>query len=197
MVDGPYREDTTTLELLVTEPGSAGKRRYELTARTLRREWLDRPDRTRSIALADVTKVELAAFDGTTVCTLRTKDGAKLELSSGFDPMPPGSERARLFATMLEALHERTVTASPNATFVTGSWTVIVGLVVSMSIGLGALAWLASDAAARATVKFELACVCAGLAVLVALPIAIVRLRPRPYDPRRIPRLYDPVMQRR
>jgi hypothetical protein len=198
VADAPYREDTLpTLELRVMEPGSAGEKRYELTAGTLRREWLDRPERTKSIALADVTKVELAALGGTTVCTLRARDGSKLELSSGFDPMPPGSERERLFVTMLEALNERTAAASPDAIFVRGSWTVIAGLVVSILIGLGALAWLASDAVMRTTLKFELACACAGLAVFVALPIAIVRARPKPYDPRKVPRVYDPVEPRR
>src|SRR5690348_11482238 len=143
MADAPYRkDDLPTLELLVTQPGNAGQKRYELTAETFRREWLGRPERTRSIALAAVTRVELAALGGTTVCTLRAKDGAKLELSSGFDPMPRGSERERSFVTMLEALNERTAMANPNATFVAGSWTVIAGLVVFILLGLGALAWL-------------------------------------------------------
>jgi hypothetical protein len=198
MADAPYREDALpTLELLVAEPGKAGQRRYELTAHTLRREWPDRPERTKSITLADVTKVELAALGGTTICTLQAKDGSKLELSSGFDPMPPGSERERLFVTMLEALNERVAIASPHAMFVQGSWTVIGGLIISVLIGLGALAWLANDAVMRTTLKFEIACVCAGIAVLVALPIAIVRARPKPYDPRKVPRVYDPVKQRR
>lgn len=185
-----YRDTLPELEL--TLDISTGLRvRYRLTARELVAESEGKATGTKAITLADVTRVELATLGGTTICTVSTTT-TKIAVSSGMEPMAKGSEREIAFYGLLEALNERVAQASPSAAFVAGSWTVVGGFIVITAIGVALVAWM-SQTSLRETWKFTVALVAAAFACLVAVPIAIVRGRPRPYDPRKIPRVYDPL----
>jgi hypothetical protein len=193
MSDAPYRANRgAPLELEVDLGGSSRHTRYHLSDSELRIESVAGSVPPQVMKLADVARVRLATLGGTTVCTLQARDGAKLSLSSGMNDKPDPAA-ARAFATILEALNERIATASPQAVFVTGSWWLGGGLLVMALIGGGALALLANDPLARETLKFKIGCVLLAVMLLVAVPVAFIRGRPRSYDPRKLPRRYDPL----
>jgi hypothetical protein len=192
MSDPPYREDPfEPVELVVGLGGRSGKTRYRLERDALSAESIETPGPRRRLVLADVVAVQLAAMAGVTLCTLRARDGTTLAFSSGMPSTPRDAAHDRAYGAMLAALHDRIAAASPDARFVAGSWATVGAVAVVAAIVGGLLAWLAQDPASRALPRFYIACAMLALIVLVALPLAIVRGRPRPYAPRKIPRAYD------
>ena len=191
MTETPYRAGGNgPIEVEVDVGGNMKQTRYHLGADVLRIESASKPPK--QVMLAEVTRVELATLGGTTICTLYGSGGAKTSVSSGMNENPdPASARA--FATLLEALNERIAVANPKATFITGSWWLGGGLLVMALIGGGALALLGGDPEARQLLKFKLGCALLAAMLLIAVPVAFVRGRPKPYDPRKIPRRYDPL----
>jgi hypothetical protein len=198
-VDEPYRRGVAAvLELEVDLGGSHGRTRYRLDGDELRAESIGKSSPQRRIALASVIHVQLAAFGGVTICSMRGRDGTKLALSSGM-PGAPGAGAAataaqRAFGTMLEALHERIAAVSPDAVFVTGSWALGGAMVVVALICAGLLA--SPYPSSHGTLRFYVGCVIVALSAFVVAPLALVRGRPKRYDPRKLPRAYDPVPDR-
>jgi len=74
-----------------------------------------------------------------------------------------------------------------------GSWWLGGGLLITTLIGGVALGWLALDPVRRTLLKFKIGCVAFAAMLLVAVPVAFIRGRPKAYDPRKIPRRYDPL----
>jgi len=196
MTDAPYRVHAgDPIEIEVELGGKMKRTRYHLGADVLRIESTSGAVPAKQVALAEVTRVELATFGGTTICTLHLSGGAKASVSSGMSKSPDPAA-ARTFATLLEALNERIAVANPKATFTTGSWWLGGGVLLMALIAGAALALLARDPEARELLKFKVGCVLVAAMLLVAVPLAFVRGRPKPYDPRKIPRRYDPVPPR-
>lgn len=193
MSDDPYRAEARgPLEVEVDLGGKTKLTRYHLSMDALRMESVAGSVPAKQIALADVVHVQLITLGGTTVCTLRARNGEQLALSSGM--ATPQDQRAeRAFASLLEALNERIAQASPSAAFVTGSWWVTGSVLTAMLLAGGTLAWLGSDPVTRNLLKFKLGCVLVAVILLIGLPLALIRGRPKPYDPRKIPRRYDPA----
>jgi hypothetical protein len=193
MSEDPYRATTGgPLEYEADLGGATKRTRYQLSADALLMESVNGSASPKQMPLAEVVRVHLVTLGGVTICTLTSRGGKQLALSSGM-PVPgdPGAERT--FATLLEALNERIAVASPSAAFVTGSWALAGFVAVAILITGGALAWLARDPVVRGWLSFKVGCVVVALLVAVALPLALTRGRPRPYDPRKIPRRYDPA----
>ena len=189
MAEAPYRDELPPVEVTV-DTGGSGTFIYRVTGRVLTAERTDKPG-TKTIALADVTRVELATLGGTTICTVEA-GATKISVSSGMEAMAKGSERERAFFGFLEPLNERISLAAPQAQFVAGSWAVVGGLAIVNVLLVGLVAWM-SQTSLRDSWKFTLALVMVGVSLVVALPMAIVRGRPKPYDPRKLPRVYDPL----
>lgn len=190
----PYRRGVAeVLELEVDLGGSHGRTRYRLDDEELSAESVGKSLPVRRIALASVVHVQLVAFGGGTLCVMRGRDGTKLAFSSGLrrELRPSVAVSQREFGAMLEVLHERIAAASPGATFITGSWMIGGAMVVIALILAGLLASLYPSS--HGTLRFYVGCVVAALAAFVVVPVALVRGRPQPYDPRKLPRAYDPV----
>jgi hypothetical protein len=193
VAEAPYRAGAGgPIQIEIDLGGKMKRTRYHLDADVLRIEPLDGAVPPEQVALAEVTRVELATLAGTTICTLHLGDNRKASVSSGMNDKPDPAA-ARAFATLLEALNERIAVANPSATFTSGSWWLGGGLLIITLIGGAALAWLALDPVRRTFLKFKIGCVMFAAMLLVAVPLAFVRGRPKPYDPRKIPRRYDPL----
>jgi hypothetical protein len=188
-----YREDVfEPIELVLSIGGKLGKAMYRLEAAQLSLETVGKPESRATFALTDIVQVRLSAFGGTTTCEMHHKDGTKFALSSGLldaDKKDPAHERA--YGEILRALHERILINSPDAKFITGTWASAIALVVIAALCGGILYWLGTDPVQRAMLRFTIMEGMVALLVLVALPMAILRGRPKPYDPRKIPRAYD------
>ena len=193
MAEAPYRSGGGgPLEVEIDLGGKMKRTKYHLDADTLRIESIGGATPPTQVALAEVTRVELATLAGTTICTLHLGSNRKASVSSGMADKPDPAT-ARAFATLIEALNERIATANPSATFTQGSWWLGGGLLITTLIAGAALAWLASDPVWRTYLKFKIGCVMFALMLLVAVPLAFIRGRPKPYDPHKIPRRYDPL----
>lgn len=188
-----YRDTLPPIELVVAVATKVSYR-YRLTADELSKQRVDSSEAPTTIRLADATRVQLASLGGTTFCEVHA--GAhRVAISSGLEPMARGSDAERAYYQLIEAVNERVAMASPAAKFLAGSWMVVGGVGVCAAIGAAAVAFL-SQTSFRDSPRFTIALIAVALGVFVALPVAVVRARPRPYDPRKIPRVYDPLPER-
>lgn len=186
----PYRDQLPTIELTVQVATNVSYR-YKLTDRELSKERVDKPGSATTVALGDATLVQLATLAGTTFIAVHA-GGKKVEVSSGLEPLAKGSDAERQYFHLLEAISERVAMISPNAKFLAGSWAGVVGVGVCSAIAAIALAVL-SQTSFRSDGRFPIAVVLVALGVFVGVPIAFFRARPKPFDPRKLPRVYDPL----